>query len=92
MTDYSTKRIAIRFCTPQVIDLIEKLPRGYKSMIIESALTTYLNSEIGQRLTDQLKLRKKQLDSISKSVKPPKPHRPSKPEKEFLRNQLNGDF
>ena len=92
MTDCSSKRIAIRFCTPQVIDLIETLPRGYKSMIIESALTTYLNSEIGQRLTDQLKLRKKQLDSISKPPKQSKPHRPSKTEKEVLRNQLNGDF
>jgi hypothetical protein len=89
MTDYSTKRIAIRFCTPQVIDLIETLPRGYKSMIIESALTTYLNSEVGQRLTDQLKLRKKQLDSIPK---PPKPSGQPKPVEVVMRNQLKGDF
>jgi len=83
MTDYSSKRIAIRFCTPEVINLIESLPRGYKSMIVESALKTYLESEIGQKLTEQLNRRKMSQTIVSK---------PSANRRGAMKNQLNGDF
>ncbi|MDA8404542.1 MAG: hypothetical protein M0Z56_10170, partial [Desulfobacteraceae bacterium] len=83
MSDHSTKRIAIRFCTPDVIDVIEQLPKGFKSMIVESAMTAYLDSEVGKRLLAQLNLRKKQLGSVSKSPAP---------RHEALFNQIKGDF
>jgi len=83
MTDYSSKRIAIRFCTPEVINLIESLPRGYKSMIVESALKTYLESDIGQKLTEQLNRRKMSQTIVSKA---------SANKRGAMKNQLNGDF
>lgn len=59
MTDDSGKRVVIRLCTAEAIEMIEKLPRGYKSMIVEHAFNTYLESIPGQKLIKQLKERKK---------------------------------
>jgi hypothetical protein len=83
MSDYAGKRITIRFCTQEVIDMIESLPKGYKSMIVESAVAMYRNSEAGNKLFEQLNNRKKQLSDLPKQ---------NKPEKPFPCEHLKGDF
>ncbi|MFZ2632914.1 MAG: hypothetical protein WA081_18995 [Desulfosalsimonadaceae bacterium] len=83
MSDYSGKRITVRFCTQEVIDMIEALPKGYKSMIVESAVAMYRNSEAGNKLFEQLNNRKKQLVEAPKQIKSKKP---------ISREHLTGDF
>jgi len=83
MSDYVGKRITIRFCTQDVINLIEKLPKGYKSMIVESAVETYSKSEVGKILLAQLEKRNKTQVRVQ---------RHSKPNENIDRDQLNGDF
>ncbi len=83
MTDNGPKRLAIRICTPDVIELIDLLPRGFKSLVVESALSAYLNSDTGKMLIEQLVHRK---NHQQKSTKIPS----SKEAVVF--NRLKGDF
>lgn len=83
MSNNAPKRIAIRICTPDVIELIDLLPRGFKSLVVESALAAYLNSDTGKMLIEQLIHRKNHQ------------HNPSKPpssKEDVVFNRLKGDF
>lgn len=83
MTDNGPKRIAIRICTPDVIELIDLLPRGFKSLVVESALAAYLNSDTGKMLIEQLIHRKNHQQKPTKTLSS---------KKEVVFSHLKGDF
>ena len=67
MSTNGPKRIAVRICTPDVIELFELLPRGFKSLVVESALTAYIKSDTGQLLINQLIQRKNHPQRVKNS-------------------------
>ena len=67
MSDNGPRRIAVRICTPNVIELIDLLPRGFKSLVVESALAAYLESDTGKMLINQLLHRKNHQKNVQNS-------------------------
>jgi len=53
------KRVVIRLYSPEAIDIIEDLPRGFRSLVVESALISYLETDVGRALINHLHYRKK---------------------------------
>jgi len=54
MTEAKFKKMVIRLHNQEVIDLVEGLPRGYRSVVIESALRNYLRTDVGRELIENL--------------------------------------
>ena len=79
----SGKRVVIRLYSPEAIDLIEGLPRGFRSLVLESALMSYRKTDIGQALINHLQYRKKDGGNGKKA-----PVRGN----DSLFSQLKGDF
>jgi hypothetical protein len=77
------ERIVARLFDPKVIENLELIPRGYKSMIIESALSEYFKSDNGHKLIDRLQHRKNKKQIV---LQPPA----CPPNGVF--KQLKGDF
>ncbi|MEZ4568612.1 MAG: hypothetical protein R2860_17165 [Desulfobacterales bacterium] len=88
MSDHAGKRIAIRFCSANVINLIEELPRGYKSMMVESAVAAFLESAVGSKIAEQLKERKKKQAAFKKSSKSKK----AAPKQSAPIGHITGDY
>ena len=100
MSDYAGKRIPIRFVSPEAIELIEQLPRGFKSMIVESAVVAYLDTVAGKKITDRLIKRKEKVAATPKQIKTKKEkprERPRETPRETPRGttrlgNITGDF
>ena len=69
---------------PDIIQFINSLPRGYRSLVVESALITYVETEVGRTLVNQLQYRKHDGQDIT----------PKKPPNnlENVLHKLKGDF
>lgn len=53
-----SKRVILHLHNSQIIQFIRNLPRGYRSLIVESALAAYMKTDVGQELISQLEYRK----------------------------------
>lgn len=81
------KRITFRSYNTGVIELLNSLPRGYRSYIIEAALSAYMKTSAGKDLMRGLeKGRKEQETSVLQSSETT-----SLSEKGLL-DKLKGDF
>jgi len=78
-----SKRIVLNLCMPEVIEMIESLPRGYRSLAVESALVAYMETSAGKNLLNQLRHRSRKY----KGRKPAKTGR-----RENVYKKLKGDF
>lgn len=77
-----SKRITFRSYNPGVIEFLNSLPRGYRSYIIETALSAFMKTGVGKDLIcGQEKGRKKQETIVLQSS-----------ETEGLLDRLKGDF
>jgi hypothetical protein len=81
--DGTHERIVARVFDPEVIQKIKLIPKGYKSMIIESALSAYFKSKVGEDLYLQLMRHVNQKSTVKKI--PDSKNR-------GVMNQLKGDF
>jgi len=54
MREKKFKKMVVRLHNQEVIDLVEGLPRGYRSVVIESALRSYLRTDVGRELIENL--------------------------------------
>jgi hypothetical protein len=81
----SVKRMVIRLYSREVITLMENLPRGFRSLVVESALTAFLDSDNGRVLLTHLGRRRE------RSRTPPETKGGAK-EKNGLMARLKGDF
>ena len=54
----NSKRMIFHLHNPDIIQFINSLPRGYRSLVVESALITYIETEAGRTLVKQLQYRK----------------------------------
>lgn len=52
-----TKTIKLTLYTPEVIEVINDLPRGSRSLIVESALIAYMQTDSGCALLNHLRHR-----------------------------------
>jgi hypothetical protein len=69
---------------PDIIQFINSLPRGYRSLVVESALITYVETEAGRTLVKQLQYRKHDGQNMT-----PKNRRDNV---ENVLHKLKGDF
>jgi len=53
-----SKRVVLHLHNPLIVQFISNLPRGYRSLVVESALATYMKTEAGQELMNHLEYRK----------------------------------
>jgi hypothetical protein len=53
-----SKRIILHLHNSQIVQFIRNLPRGYRSLVVESALAAYMKTDAGQALMNQLEYRK----------------------------------
>jgi hypothetical protein len=81
--DGTHERIVARVFDPEVIQKMKLIPKGYKSMIIESALSAYFKSKVGADLYLQL--------MRHANVKPIVKKTPDLENRGFM-NRLTGDF
>jgi hypothetical protein len=66
MKNSSPKRMTIRFFSQEALELLEKIPNGIKSLVIETALIEYTETENGKRLIEKLSCRNKKKLLFSK--------------------------
>lgn len=57
MREKKFKKMVVRLHNQEVIDLVEGLPKGYRSVVIESALRSYLRTDVGRELIENLSRR-----------------------------------
>jgi len=76
------RRMTLRLYTREVVEVIDRIPAGYRSALIEQALLRFLDSEEGKAAVRVLKGRANGSDKIEQ----PAGGRLS------LLKQLNGDF
>jgi hypothetical protein len=81
--DGTYERIVARVFDPEVIQKMKLIPKGYKSMIIESALSAYFKSKVGEDLYLQL--------MRHVNVKPTVKKTPDSKNRGVM-NRLTGDF
>jgi len=53
-----SKRMIFHLHNPQVIQFINSLPRGYRSLFVEAALVTYMQTDASTTLVNHLQHRK----------------------------------
>lgn len=78
-----TKTIKLTLYTPEVIKVINELPRGSRSLIVESALIAYMQTDPGNALLSHLHHRN------SKGKKQQTTHRD---DTAVIFKKLKGDF
>lgn len=61
----NSKRMIFHLYNPEIIQFINNLPRGYRSLVVESALMTYIETDAGRTLVNQLQYRKKDGEKIT---------------------------
>ena len=61
----NSKRMIFHLYNPEIIQFINSLPRGYRSLVVESALMTYIETDAGRTLVNQLQYRKKDRGKIA---------------------------
>ena len=54
MREKKFKKMVVRLHNQEVIDVVEGLPKGYRSVVIESALRRYLRTDVGRELIENL--------------------------------------
>ena len=57
MREKKFKKMVVRLHNQEVIDLVEGLPKGYRSVVIESALQSFLRTDLGRELIETLTCR-----------------------------------
>jgi hypothetical protein len=80
----NSKRMIFHLYNPEIIQFINSLPRGYRSLVVESALMTYIETDAGRTLVNQLQYRKKDRGKI---VPTDRQHKV-----ENVLHKLKGDF
>ena len=80
----NSKKMIFHLYNPEIIQFINSLPRGYRSLVVESALMTYIETDAGRTLMNQLQYRKKDRQRITPT------NRPDKVENAL--EKLKGDF
>jgi len=80
----NSKKMIFHLYNPEIIQFINSLPRGYRSLVVESALMTYIETDAGRTLVNQLQYRKKDGQKITPT------NRHSKVEN--VLQKLKGDF
>ena len=64
MSETKSKKVVVKLHDDEVINLVEGVPRGYRSVVIESALRSYLRTEVGQELIQNLTRRNKKNGAV----------------------------
>ena len=54
MSETKSKKVVVKLHDDEVIKMVEGVPRGYRSVVIESALRSYIRTEVGQELIRNL--------------------------------------
>jgi hypothetical protein len=80
----NSKKIVFHLHNAEIIRFIGSLPRGYRSLVVESALVAYMATGSGRTMIDQLHSRKKDRQVVAAV------HRQEKVEHVF--QKLKGDF
>jgi hypothetical protein len=80
------KRIVLTLCRPDVIELVERLPRGYRSLVFEAALLAYMRSDTGSDILASVEARKDLKKGRSKKKLS------TNHQKQDLLERLKGDF
>ena len=57
MKEKKFKKMVVKLHNQEVIDLVEGLPKGYRSVVVESALRSYLRTDVGRELVENLSRR-----------------------------------
>jgi len=57
MREAKFKKMVVKLHNQEVIDLVEGMPRGYRSVVVEAALRSYLRTEVGRELIENLSRR-----------------------------------
>ena len=47
-------KVVIKLHDQEVIDIVKELPRGYRSVVIESAIRNYARTAVGRELIENL--------------------------------------
>jgi hypothetical protein len=61
----NSRKMIFHLYNPEIIEFINSLPRGYRSLVVESALMTYIETDAGRTLVNQLQYRKKDREKIT---------------------------
>jgi hypothetical protein len=80
----NSKKIVFHLHNAEIIRFIGSLPRGYRSLVVESALVAYMETDSGRTMIDQLHSRKKDRQGVAAV------HGQKKGENVF--HKLKGDF
>ncbi len=82
------KRIVLTLCRPDVIELVSRLPRGYRSLVFESALLAYMKSDTGSDILASVEARQ----DLRKKGKAAKRLTRSTRGEQGVLERLKGDF
>jgi len=80
----NSKKTIFHLHNAEIIRFIRSLPRGYRSLIVESALIAYMETDSGRTMIDHLNCRRSDREGGLAA------HRQQKDENVF--HKLKGDF